>query len=29
MCIRMDPSGQIIPESKKFRDKELLKKADY
>ena len=26
MCIRMDPSGQIIPESKKFRDKELLKK---
>lgn len=26
MCIRMDPSGQIILESKKFRDKELLKK---
>ena len=26
MCIRMDPSGQIIPESKKFRNKELLKK---
>lgn len=26
MCVRMDPGGQIIPESKKFRDKELLKK---
>lgn len=26
MCVRMDPSGQIIPELKKFRDKELLKK---
>lgn len=25
MCIRMDPGGQIIPESKKFRDKELFK----
>ena len=26
MCVRMDPSGQITPELKKFRDKELLKK---
>ena len=26
MCVRMDPDGQIIPELKKFRDKELLKK---
>lgn len=25
MCICIDPSGQIIPESKKFRDNELLK----
>ena len=26
MCVRMDPGGQIIPELKKFKDKELLKK---
>ena len=25
MCIRMDPSGQIIPELKKSREKKLLK----
>lgn len=25
MCVHMDPGGQIIPELKKFRDKELLK----
>ena len=25
MCIRIDPSGQIIPELKKSREKELLK----
>lgn len=25
MCVRMDPGGQITPELKKFRDKELLK----
>lgn len=25
-CVHMDPGGQIIPELKKFRDKELLKK---
>lgn len=25
-CVRMDPGGQIIPELKKFKDKELLKK---
>lgn len=28
-CVHMDPSGQIVPELKKFRNKELLKKADY
>lgn len=25
-CVHMDPGGQIFPELKKFRDKELLKK---
>ena len=25
-CVHMDPSGQIVPELKKFKDKELLKK---
>lgn len=25
-CVHMDPSGQIVPELKKFRNKELLKK---
>lgn len=25
MCVRMDPGGQIAPELKKFRDKELFK----
>lgn len=25
-CVHMDPGGQISPELKKFRDKELLKK---
>ena len=25
-CVHMDPGGQIAPELKKFRDKELLKK---
>lgn len=25
-CVHMDPGGQIVPEVKKFRDKELLKK---